>query len=64
LYSSGDKYYLLLGHGDTAVAEESATLPTWLFSALGWEAVFAFDTFVTTNQTTGLCYNEEYSNWM
>jgi len=53
---------VLLGHGDTAVAEESATFPTWLFSALGWEAVFASETFVTTNQTTGPCYNGEYSN--
>jgi hypothetical protein len=39
LYGGGDYYYVLLGHGDIAVAEESATLPTWLFSALGWEAV-------------------------
>jgi len=33
------------------------------FSVLGLEAVFASETFVATNQTTGLCYNEEYSNW-
>jgi len=26
------------------------------FSALGWEAVFTSETFVTTNQITGPCY--------